>query len=140
MKRRKFIELLAGLVFWPLAARAQQVDRIRHIGVLVGLPENDVNMKARLTALRQGLNRRGWSEDRNIRIDFRYARAGVNTQALAKEVVQSQPDVILAHTVTIVAALQRESRTVPIVLSAFLTRSALASSPAWRGRGVISRA
>jgi putative ABC transport system substrate-binding protein len=115
MRRRKFIELLAGLVFWPLAARAQQVDRIRHIGVLVGLPEHDVNMKARLTALRQGLKRRGWSEDRNIRIDYRYAPAGANTQALAKEVVQSQPDVILAHTVTIVAALQRESRTVPIV-------------------------
>jgi putative ABC transport system substrate-binding protein len=115
MRRRKFIELLAGLVFWPLAARAQQVDRMRHIGVLVGLPADDVNMKARLTALRQGLERRGWSEDRNIRIDFRYAPAGANIQALAKEVVQSQPDVILAHTVTIVAALQRESRTVPIV-------------------------
>jgi ABC-type uncharacterized transport system substrate-binding protein len=115
MRRRKFIELLAGLVFWPLAARAQQVDRMCHIGVLVGLPADDVNMKARLTALRQGLERRGWSEDRNIRIDFRYAPAGANIQALAKEVVQSQPDVILAHTVTIVAALQRESRTVPIV-------------------------
>jgi putative ABC transport system substrate-binding protein len=88
---------------------------MRHIGVLVGLPADDVNMKARLTALRQGLERRGWSEDRNIRIDFRYAPAGANIQALAKEVVQSQPDAILAHTVTIVAALQRESRTVPIV-------------------------
>src|SRR5262245_26181388 len=115
MRRRKFIELLTGLVVWPLAARAQQVDRMLHMGVLVGLRADDVNMKARLTALRQGLERRGWSEDRNIRIVFRYAPDGANTQALAKEVVQSQPDVILAHTVTIVAALQRESRTVPIV-------------------------
>jgi hypothetical protein len=57
MRRRKFIELLAGLVFWPLAARAQQVDRIRHIGVLVGLPEHDVNMKARLNGAASGIEK-----------------------------------------------------------------------------------
>ena len=59
--------------------------------------------------------RRGWSEGRNIRIDYRYAPAGANAQTLAKELVASQPDVILAHTVTIAASLQKESRTIPIV-------------------------
>lgn len=62
-----------------------------------------------------GLARRGWSEGRNIRIDYRYAPAGANAQTLAKELVASQPDVILGHTVTIAAALQRETRTIPVV-------------------------
>ena len=119
MKRRKFLALLGGAaaapLAMPLAPRAQQPDRMRRIGVLVGLAEDDANMKARLAALRQGLDRRGWSEGRNIRIDTRYAPAGANAQALAKELVASQPDVILAHTVTVAAALQRESRTIPIV-------------------------
>ena len=65
--------------------------------------------------LRQGLARRGWLEGRNIRIDYRYAPAGANAQTLAKELVASHPDVILGHTVTIAAALQKESRTIPIV-------------------------
>jgi ABC-type uncharacterized transport system substrate-binding protein len=95
-----------------VAARAQQQDAVRRIGVLA---ENDANMIARLAALRQGLARRGWSEGRNIRIDYRYAPAGANAQTLAKELVASQPDVILAHTVTIAASLQKESRTIPIV-------------------------
>jgi putative ABC transport system substrate-binding protein len=72
-------------------------------------------MKARLAALRQGLEKRGWSEDRNIRIDYRYAPAGAHAQALAKELIALQPELILAHTVTVAAALQRESSTIPIV-------------------------
>jgi ABC-type uncharacterized transport system substrate-binding protein len=116
MKRREFITLLGGAaVAWPLAARAQQVDRMRRIGVIVGLPEDDANMVARLTALRQGLAKRGWSEDRNIRIDYRYAPAGAHAQALAKELIALQPEVILAHTVTVAAALQKETSTTPIV-------------------------
>ena len=115
MRRREFMGLVGGAAAWPVAARAQQQDTMRRIGVLVGLAENDANMIARLTALRQGLARRGWSEGRNIRIDYRYAPAGANAQTLAKELVASQPDVILAHTVTIAAALQKESRTLPIV-------------------------
>ena len=117
MKRREFIALIGGAAA-PLGAgglRAQQPERMRRIGVLVGLAEDDANMKARLTALRQGLERRGWSEGRNIRIDYRYAPAGAHVQALAKELVALQPDVILAHTVTVAAALQRETRTIPIV-------------------------
>ncbi len=115
MRRREFMGLVGGVAAWPVAARAQQPDAVRRIGVLVGLAENDANMIARLAALRQGLARRGWSEGRNIRIDYRYAPAGANAQALAKELVVSQPDVILAHTVSIAAALQKESRTIPIV-------------------------
>jgi ABC-type uncharacterized transport system substrate-binding protein len=115
MRRRKFIELVAGLVVWPLAARAQQADRMRRIGVLVGLREHDANMVARLTALRQGLAKRGWSEDRNIRIDYRYAPGGIHAQALAKELIALEPEVILAHTTTVAAALQKETSTIPIV-------------------------
>ena len=115
MRRREFIGLIGGAAALPVAALAQQQDTVRRIGVLVGLAENDTNMIARLTALRQGLARRGWSEGRNIRIDYRYAPAGANAQTLAKDLVASQPDVILAHTVTIAAALQKETRNIPIV-------------------------
>ena len=77
------------------------------------LPEDAFSV--RVCPLRQGLARRGWLEGRNIRIDYRYAPAGANAQTLAKELVASHPDVILGHTVTIAAALQKESRTIPIV-------------------------
>jgi putative ABC transport system substrate-binding protein len=115
MRRREFMGLVGGAAAWPVAVRAQQQDAVRRIGVLVGLAENDADMIARLAALRLGLAKRGWSEGRNIRIDYRYAPAGANAQTLAKELVASQPDLILAHTVTIAAALQKESRTIPIV-------------------------
>ena len=115
MRRREFITLLGGAAAWPIPVRAQQPERMRNIGVLVALAEDDANMIARLTALRQGLARCGWSEGRNIRIDYRYAPAGARVQALANELVALQPDVILAHTVTVAAALQKESRTIPIV-------------------------
>jgi ABC-type uncharacterized transport system substrate-binding protein len=72
----------------------------------------------RHAAFRQGLEKRGWSEGRNVRIDYRYAPAGAQAQVLAKELVALQPDVIFAQTTPITAALQRESRTVPIVFAA----------------------
>jgi len=105
MRRREFIGLIAGAAAWPVAIGAQQLDAKRYLGVLVGLAENDPDMIARLAGLRQGLARRGWSEGRNIRIDYRFAPAGVNAKTLAKELVASEPDVILGHTVTIAAAL-----------------------------------
>jgi putative tryptophan/tyrosine transport system substrate-binding protein len=117
MRRREFITLLGGAaVTWPLAARAQ--ERMRRVGVLMGLAEDDPENKARLAAFRQGLEKRGWSEGRNVHIDYRYAPAGAQAQVLAKELVALQPDVILSSTTPITAALQRESRTVPIVFAA----------------------
>ena len=118
MKRREFITLLGAAAAWPLAARAQQPDGMRRIGVLLGLTEDDPEAKARLGAFRQGLEKRGWSEARNVRIDYRFAPASVHAQVLAKELVALQPDVILAHSTPVTAALQRESRTIPIVFAA----------------------
>jgi putative tryptophan/tyrosine transport system substrate-binding protein len=118
VRRREFITLLgSAATAWPLAARAQQPDGMRRIGVLIGFAEDDPEAKARLAAFRQGLEKRGWSEGRNVRIDYRYAPAGAQAQALAKELVALQPDVILAHSTPITAALQRESRTIPIVFA-----------------------
>jgi putative tryptophan/tyrosine transport system substrate-binding protein len=118
IKRREFITLLGGAaVAWPVVARAQQPDGMRRIGVLIGFAEDDPEAKARLAAFRQGLEKRGWSEGRNVRIDYRYAPAGAQAQALAKELVALQPDVIFAHSTPLTAALQRESRTIPIVFA-----------------------
>ena len=95
--RRRVILLGGGAtVAWPLAARAQQPNRIRRIGVLVASAD-DPEMKARLARFRQGLEKRGWSEGRNVLIDYRYAPADNvdQTQVMAKELVALQPDVIL---------------------------------------------
>jgi putative ABC transport system substrate-binding protein len=117
IRRREFITLLGGVAAaWPIAGRAQPSERIRRIGVLAALPEDDSEIQAQLAAFRQGLDRLGWSQGRNAHIDSRFAHANVDqVQALAKELVALQPDVILAHTTPVVAALRRESRAVPIV-------------------------
>ena len=115
--RRDFITLLGGAVAWPLAARAQQPERMRRVGVLAGLAEDDPEMRGRLAAFRQGLEKRGWSEGRNVRIDYRFAPASAQVQVLAKELVALQPDVILALSTPVTAALQWASRTIPIVFA-----------------------
>jgi putative ABC transport system substrate-binding protein len=115
MIRREFIALAGGAVAWPVAVRAQQPERMRRIGVLVGLPEDDPDTKARLTGFRQVLERLGWSEGRNVRTDYRFAPAGTQAQVLAKELVALHPEVIVAQTTPVVAALLRETRTIPIV-------------------------
>jgi len=118
MTRREFVTLLGGAAAWPLVARAQQPDGMRRIGVLLALAEGDPETKARLAAFRQGLEKRGWSEGGNVRIDYRFAPVSAQAEVLAKELVALQPDVILAHTTPVIAALQRESRTIPIVFVA----------------------
>src|SRR5262245_15019060 len=124
MRRREFITLLGGAAassgLWPLAARAQQAGRLRRIGVLVTLAEDDREVQLWLAAFRQELDRLGWSEGRNVRIDYRHDPAGTATQqqAPAKELVALQPDVILAHSTPVAVALQRESRAIPVVLGA----------------------
>src|SRR5215831_13139096 len=117
IRRRKFLATLGGAAAWPLAARAQEPDRVRRIGVLTAFAEDDPEIRARLAAFRQGLEKRGWSEARNVRIDYRFAPAGAQLQVLAKELVALQPDVILANSTPVTAALQRESRTIPIVFA-----------------------
>lgn len=114
MRRRKFLLLLAGAGLTPFAARAQQVDRLRRISVLVATAGDDPEIKERLVAFRQRLQKRGWSEGRNVQIEVRFA-AAEKFEPLAKEIVAAQPDVILAHTTPVAAALQRETRTIPIV-------------------------
>jgi len=116
IRRRQFIVTLGGAAAaWPLAARAQQADRVRRIGVLMGLAEDDPDAKARLAPFRQALDRLGWSEGGNVRLDYRFAPAGVQVHVLARELVALHPDAILAQTTPVVAALQRETRTIPIV-------------------------
>jgi putative ABC transport system substrate-binding protein len=115
MKRRKFITLLGGAAAWPLAARAQQAG-IRRIGVLMGWAENDPEAKSDLAAFVQGLEQLGWAGGRNLRIDYRWAGGNADLmRTFAKELVELQPDVILANTTPVTAALQRETHTIPIV-------------------------
>ena len=118
MRRREFITLVGGAAAWPLAARAQQADGMRRIGMLLALAEDDPEIRARLAAFRQGLEKRGWSEGRNVRIDYRFAPVSAQMQVLAKELVALQPDVIFAHSTPVTAAVQRESSTIPIVFVA----------------------
>jgi putative ABC transport system substrate-binding protein len=118
MRRRDFVTLLGGAAAaWPLAARAQQPGRMRRIGALHSSPEDHPETKPRLAAFRQGLERLGWSEGHNIRIDHRFASAPNADQAriLAKELLTLEPDVILAVSTPVTAAFQRETRTIPIV-------------------------
>jgi putative ABC transport system substrate-binding protein len=118
MKRREFITLLGGAAAaWPLAARAQQAA-VRRIGVQMNLAADDQEGQARLAAFQQGLQELGWSVGRNVRIDYRWGGGGGDDRIRknAAELVALAPDVILAVTSTVTAALQRESRAVPIVL------------------------
>jgi putative tryptophan/tyrosine transport system substrate-binding protein len=118
MRRREFIAWLGGAaVAWPLAARAQQSERMRRVGVLVGLAENDPEMKERIEGLRQGLEKLGWAEGSNLRIDYRFAPAGAQARLLARELIALQPDVILTQSTPATAAMQQETRTIPIVFA-----------------------
>ncbi len=112
MDRRSFITLLGGAAAaWPLASRAQQADRMRRIGVLMGSAESDLDSQVRLATFRQALRERGWSEVGNLRIDFRWAVTDLaRMRAYAAELVSLAPDVILAHAPSAVAAVQRELR------------------------------
>ena len=112
MKRRQFITLLGGTAAWPLAARGQQT---RRIGVVIALPDGDPELKKWLAAFRQGLDQLGWSEGRNVHIDYRFAPAGAHAEEFAKELLALQPDVILAFSTPVTAAFQQQTRTIPIV-------------------------
>jgi putative ABC transport system substrate-binding protein len=118
MKRREFISLLGGAgLAWPLSARAQQPDQLRRIGVLVGYAENDSEAQAWAAAFREGLQKLGWTEGRNIRIDTRWAAAVAQVQVLAKELIALQPDLILSTNTPTTAALLQQTRTIPIIFA-----------------------
>jgi len=115
--RRKFLATLGGVVAWPLAARGQQPERMRRVGVLMITAEDDTESKARIGAFRQGLKELGWSDGRNVRIDIRWGAADAERMRKhSAELVALAPDVILAAGGTpTVSALQQMTRTVPIV-------------------------
>ena len=98
MKRREFITLLGGAAAWPLAARAQQPQRARRIGVLLSLAESDPEGKVQFSGFMQGLAELGWIDGRNLRTEVRWGRGDVDRiRTFAKELVALQPDVIVAH-------------------------------------------
>ena len=112
MNRRELITLLGGAAAWPIAVRAQQT---RRIGVAIALPDSDPELKKWLAAFRQRLDQSGWSEGRNVHIDYRFAPAGAHAEEFAKELLALQPDVILAFSTPVTAAFQQQTRTIPIV-------------------------
>ncbi len=118
MKRREFIALLGGAAVWPLAAHGQQKEHVRRIGFLLGLAENDPEGLARITAFHQGLEALGWTETRNIRIDYRFAGGDPErVRAYVAELVASAPDLIVAHSTPVVVALKQATSTIPIVFA-----------------------
>ncbi len=119
MKRREFMTLLAVVAGWPMAAGAQQPVRMPRIGVLMGFPESDLQAQSYIAAFRDGLQKLGWTDGRNVRIDTRWATpAEADTmQGYAKELVALQPDLILSHTTPTTAAVLQQTRTIPIVFA-----------------------
>jgi putative ABC transport system substrate-binding protein len=115
IRRREFITLLGGAA-WPFTAEAQQSERVRRIGVLMAMSENDSEFQAFLAAFREELQKLGWAEARNIRIDIRWATSEVESiQRLSKELVALQPDLIISQRTPTTAALLQQTRTVPII-------------------------
>ena len=116
MRRRKFITLLGGTVAWPLAAPAQQPERMRRVGVLMNRAADDPQGQARVVAFQQALKQLGWDEDRNVRIDTRWGEDEVErSRKYATELVALAPDVILSSGSVSTAALQHAGATAPIV-------------------------
>ena len=113
MRRREFITLLGGAAAWPLAARAQQGDRVRRIGVLMWGEENDSVPKTFVSAFIQALADLGRTDGRNVRLDLRWGGTDINRiRALAQELVGLQPDIILTGTTPVAPAVHRETRTI----------------------------
>ena len=118
MRRREFLTLLGGAATWPLAARAQQSERKRRVGVLMGLSADDAEAQDRIAAFVQGLQQLGWTDGRNLQIDYRRGAGDTDlTRRYAAELVALAPDVILASGGTVVGALLQATRTVPIVFT-----------------------
>src|SRR5215831_2923515 len=117
MQRRAFMTLIGSAAAWPLAAWAQQGDRMRRVGVLMGVAD-DAEGQARVKGLQQGLQEVGWIEGRNVRIDYRWTGGdATRIRAYAAELVKLSPDVIVAHTPPVIAAMRQASSSIPIVFA-----------------------
>src|SRR5215475_743024 len=117
MRRREFITLIGGAATWPLAARGQQPERMRRIGLLMGVAD-DREGQARVTALKQGLQELGWTDGRNIQIETRFAGADADRiRTHAAELVALAPDVIVGHTTPVIRALRQATSSIPIVMT-----------------------
>jgi putative ABC transport system substrate-binding protein len=118
LRRREFIAGIGGAAAWPLAARAQQRERVRRIGVLMSGDENDPLAKAFVSAFIQALAGLGWTDGRNMRIDFRWGGGDINRiRVLAQELVGLQPDIVVTNGGVVTRAIQQETRTIPIVFA-----------------------
>ena len=118
MKRRDFITLIGGAAAWPLAARAQQAERVRRIGLLMGVAD-DREGQARVTALKQGLQELGWTDGRDIQIETRFGEADIGRiRTDAAELVALAPDVIVGQTTPVIRALRQATSSIPIVMAA----------------------
>jgi putative tryptophan/tyrosine transport system substrate-binding protein len=119
MRRREFIALLGGgAMAWPLAARAQQTERVRRIGLLMGAAD-DRDAQARVTALKQALQELGWTDGRNIQIETRFGAADADRiRAHAAELVALAPDVLIGQTTPVIRALRQATSSIPIIMAA----------------------
>jgi putative ABC transport system substrate-binding protein len=115
MRRREFIAALGSASLCALGARAQQSERVRRIGILTSLAENDPEAKSRFGAFVQGLQKVGWVEGRNLQIEYRRGSGGGVGKNLADELVNSQPDILIGTSTVSLRALQQATRTIPIV-------------------------
>src|SRR5262245_46755315 len=117
MQRRGFITLLGGAAAaWPMAARAQQPERMRRIGVMMGYGETDSPAQSFVAAFVQRLRELGWTEGHNLRLDYRWAAGDVERiRAFARELVTLQPDAIFANSTPVTKQLHQETRAIPMV-------------------------
>ena len=119
IRRRQFMTLLGGAAAWPLAARAQQAERVRRIGVLINLAADDPEGRARLAAFLEGLRELGWTDGRNVQIEVRFGGGDLGRiRAHAAELAVLAPDVIVANTTPVIRAVRQATSSIPIIMAA----------------------
>jgi putative ABC transport system substrate-binding protein len=119
MQRREFIRLFGGVAAaWSLEASAQQPERMRRVGMLMGITESDPAQQSFVSAFTKALQDLGWHAGRNVRIDYRWGAGDADKiQSFAREFVEQKPDLIVGHTTPVVAALEQQTSTIPIVFT-----------------------
>jgi putative tryptophan/tyrosine transport system substrate-binding protein len=123
LRRREFVAVLGGAAAWPLAARGQQRIGMRRIAMLNSVDETDLAAQGQAAAFRKRLDELGWTDGRNIQIDYRWGNGSIDRmRAIAQELAQLNPDVIVSATTPATAALQAATRTIPIVFVKLLCR------------------